>query len=168
MVKKKYYRRKSKSTKGLADFIIYAIGGLTSTLFDAFSYTFKAYFIRSLDKKVGKPSRTLKGEMVKSRTEKRIADYLYRNKVQYIYEKPVALTAVSSIYPDFYLPQFDVYIEYYGLLNHPKLKDKYRKAVQFKRQMYFKKNIKVFELDHNQQKDIELHVGSIVSHLKRA
>lgn len=44
---------------------------------------------------------TEKGERVRSKTEKIIADYLYRNKIEYKYEKPLFLKGIGIIYPDF-------------------------------------------------------------------
>jgi hypothetical protein len=57
---------------------------------------------------------THKGEKVKSKAKKNIADYLYTNDFQYENEKP-ALTRVLWIFneeishPDFYLTDFGVY-----------------------------------------------------------
>lgn len=44
---------------------------------------------------------TEKGERVRSKSEKIIADYLYRNKIEYKYEKPLFLKGIGTIYPDF-------------------------------------------------------------------
>lgn len=44
---------------------------------------------------------TEKGERVRSKSEKIIADYLYRNEIEYKYEKPLHLKGVGIIYPDF-------------------------------------------------------------------
>ena len=64
-------------------------------------------------------NRTLKGEKVKSLEEMRIANWLYLNGVKYQYEReyPVATATprFSQYKPDFYLPQYDIYIEHYGL-----------------------------------------------------
>lgn len=44
---------------------------------------------------------TEKGERVRSKSEKIIADYLYRNEIEYKYEKPLFLKGFGTIYPDF-------------------------------------------------------------------
>lgn len=44
---------------------------------------------------------TEKGERVRSKSEKIIADYLYRNEIEYKYEKPLLLKGFGTIYPDF-------------------------------------------------------------------
>lgn len=71
--------------------------------------------------KYGVQSVTLRGETVKSIGEKRLADYFERNNIRYVYEKEARTKAlffsqkISS--PDFYLPEYDVYVEYWGLVN---------------------------------------------------
>ena len=68
-------------------------------------------------KKYGVKAVTLRGEEVKSIGEKRIADYFERNNICYVYEKEArtkALLFSSKISnPDFYLPDYDVYVEYW-------------------------------------------------------
>lgn len=44
---------------------------------------------------------TDKGERVRSKSEKIIADYLYRRNIPYKYEKPVYLKGFGTVYPDF-------------------------------------------------------------------
>lgn len=56
---------------------------------------------------------TEKGERVRSKTEKIIADYLYRNNIPYKYEKPLILKGYGTIYPDFTLLSADTYEEIY-------------------------------------------------------
>lgn len=55
----------------------------------------------------------------KSEGERRIAYFLDRNSIQYRYEPGVLINSAYEKpriwYPDFYLPEFNTYIEYYGL-----------------------------------------------------
>lgn len=44
---------------------------------------------------------TEKGELVRSKSEKIIADKLYKMNVPYIYEKPIFLNGNKKVYPDF-------------------------------------------------------------------
>lgn len=44
---------------------------------------------------------TEKGERVRSKSEKILADYFYRNGIEYKYECPLYLNGVGTIYPDF-------------------------------------------------------------------
>ena len=55
----------------------------------------------------------------KSEGERRVAYFLDTNSIKYIYEPGVLVNSVQEKpriwYPDFYLPEFGTYIEYYGL-----------------------------------------------------
>ena len=59
----------------------------------------------------------------KSEGERKIADFLSCNNIRYLYEAPVLINSYDSKariwYPDFYLPEFKTYIEYYGLAGDP-------------------------------------------------
>ena len=59
----------------------------------------------------------------KSEGERKIADFLGCNNIRYLYEAPVLINSYDSKariwYPDFYLPEFKTYIEYYGLAGDP-------------------------------------------------
>lgn len=62
---------------------------------------------------------SLCGEEMKSFGEVEIANYLFESRVDYIYEAPYKLdtrTRERAQYrPDFYLPEYDVYIEYFAV-----------------------------------------------------
>ncbi|HOC07098.1 MAG TPA: UvrD-helicase domain-containing protein [Bacillota bacterium] len=62
---------------------------------------------------------TFKGEKVKSFEEMEIANYLYINKIDYAYERPykldVATKTHSQYKPDFYLPDYGIYLEHFGI-----------------------------------------------------
>lgn len=77
---------------------------------------------------------TTNGEAVKSRGEKLLADYFYQNDIRYQYERPAwatpntttAAIADDSKFkswrmmisrPDFYLPDYDLYVEYWGMVD---------------------------------------------------
>ena len=63
--------------------------------------------------------RTLNGELVKSFEELTVANFLAVNGVRYTYEKPYAfLTATRErrqYQPDFFLPDYGIYIEHFAL-----------------------------------------------------
>lgn len=65
------------------------------------------------------PPVTLKHEVVKSYGEMEIANFLYLNGVEYIYEEPYRIDTRTKKFgqykPDFYLPYYDIYIEYFGI-----------------------------------------------------
>ncbi|GIL23952.1 MAG: hypothetical protein BroJett042_24650 [Bacteroidota bacterium] len=54
---------------------------------------------------------TLKGETVKSKSERDIADWLYRHSIKYVYEKQVNMQDFD-FKPDFYIPQADLFLEH--------------------------------------------------------
>lgn len=101
-----------------------------------------------LKEKYGEKCTTLKGEKVKSRGEKKIADYFYQNKIKYEYEKAAKTRGlifhekISS--PDFYLPDYNTYVEYWGLVDCRNECDriKYVKAMRWKMAQYKKNKIK--------------------------
>jgi hypothetical protein len=55
------------------------------------------------------------GTVVQSGGERRIADWLTAHGVAYRYDAKFRIIAEFQIRPDFYLPEFDMYIEYWGL-----------------------------------------------------
>lgn len=54
---------------------------------------------------------TLKGETVKSKSERDIADWLYRHNIKYVYEK-VTNFKDFNFKPDFFIPQANLYLEH--------------------------------------------------------
>jgi len=61
---------------------------------------------------------TLKGETVKSKSERDIADWLYRHNIIYSYEKEMNLKDFS-FKPDFFIPQADLFLEHVSDKSHP-------------------------------------------------
>ena len=55
------------------------------------------------------------GTMVQSEGERRISDWLTAHGLAYRYDAKFRVIAEFQIRPDFYLPELDVYIEYWGL-----------------------------------------------------
>ncbi len=92
-----------------------------------------------------KKSITKNGEQVKSKSEMTVANCLRQLGLEYEYEKPVDVWARGKAYtllPDFYLPQFDIYIEFWGLASQ----EEYRKKMAWKKKMYRRRNIIVIHL----------------------
>lgn len=92
---------------------------------------------------------TLRAEKVKSAEEVLIANYLFMNGVDYKYEMPYPKPydddgSHRKYHPDFYLPDFDVYLEHYGVDEHgdpPKYypdieRRKYKESMQWKRRLH--------------------------------
>ncbi len=63
--------------------------------------------------------QTLQGEEVRSRAEKKVADFLFTHQVDYRYEDIATWAETSedkgSYEPDFYLPEYDIYVEHLGV-----------------------------------------------------
>jgi hypothetical protein len=126
---------------------------------------FSPYFINSYHNnkrtKYGKTSFTDRGEKVKSRAEKKIADYFNKNNINYVYEieaktKQYFVNNKISL-PDFYLPDFDVYVEYWGLLNidNQETRKKYSENMIWKKNQYNNHNIKSISLYPGDLKKID-------------
>ena len=62
-----------------------------------------------------KVRRTEDGTAVQSHGERRIADYLAAKRIAYVYDERYRIAGDLRIRPDFYLPEFDLYIEYWGM-----------------------------------------------------
>ena len=66
---------------------------------------------------------TEKGERVRSKSEKILADYFYRNNILYQYEKPLYLKGYGTIYPDFTFlskkTRKEIYWEHKGMMDKP-------------------------------------------------
>ena len=64
-----------------------------------------------------KEKMAVDGTAVQSAGEKRIADWLSEKKIAYVYDERYLVARDTLIRPDFYLPEFDLYIEYWGMDN---------------------------------------------------
>jgi hypothetical protein len=99
------------------------------------------------EKEYGTPSKTLRGEMVRSRAEQQIADYFTNNGIRYLYEWKAQTNAIifkrTFAHPDFYLPDYNVYVEYWGLLGTSK---EYERVMKWKMAQYHRNNIKFISL----------------------
>ena len=72
---------------------------------------------RNFDTKVElhKIIRARDGTLVQSDGERIIADYLCEHRIAFRYDERMRIVAGYAIRLDFYLPEFDVYIEYWGM-----------------------------------------------------
>jgi hypothetical protein len=78
------------------------------------------------------------------RAEKGIADWLFQHDVRYEYERPVFDPRGSCVgVPDFYLLDYGVYVEYWGLVG----KDGgYERRVVRKMERYHRNGVRVVSL----------------------
>lgn len=88
---------------------------------------------------------SLKHEQMKSFEEVVIADFLFVNGISYIYEHPYVIDTSSvdrvQYHPDFFLPEYNIYIEHFGISKEgktPPFVDKvnYLQGVEWKRRLH--------------------------------
>lgn len=86
---------------------------------------------------------TLNGEVVKSRGEQILANWLFYNGVKYQYEAPYRLETADAEHrqyqPDFYFPDIDVYLEHWALDekgNPPPAFVGYREGMLWKKKLH--------------------------------
>ncbi|MBR6617567.1 MAG: UvrD-helicase domain-containing protein [Oscillospiraceae bacterium] len=107
------------------------------------------------------PPATLNHETVKSYGEMDIANFLTQNGIRYIYEHPYEVDTRTSEYgqyhPDFYLPDYNIYIEYFGIdkngevpsyfkgTNGMTATQAYQASMAWKRQLHKEHNTKMIE-----------------------
>ncbi|MBK9097510.1 MAG: UvrD-helicase domain-containing protein [bacterium] len=102
-----------------------------------------------------KSHRTLKGETLRSFEEIEIANFLFVNNIDYIYEKEYEVNTANRNYaqykPDFYLPKYKIYIEHFGLIDRAgnvphwfsskrgfSAKTEYNESIKWKREIHRK------------------------------
>lgn len=90
------------------------------------------------------------GIEVKSKGEKFIADYFLKNNYKFEYEKPLIIKGKKVSKPDFYLNDYDVYVEFWGGYGNKE----YDKIRKFKIKKYKSYNIKFISLYPGSLEDI--------------
>lgn len=82
----------------------------------------------------------------KSNGERKIAKFLDEKKIKYEYEAGTLVRDGQQKqriwYLDFYLPEFGMYVEYFGIVNNPE----YDKGIRTKRNVYSKMEMDVIEI----------------------
>lgn len=126
---------------------------------------------------------TFKKEYVKSQQEVMIANFLYINGINYDYEAPYKHQTSDSKYrqyrPDFYLPDYDIYVEHFGVdrksevhftqnANQNALQTKkYQEGMVWKRDLHKKnqtKLIETFSYEFTERNWTEQLIGKLRSH----
>jgi DNA helicase IV len=102
----------------------------------------------------GTPSVTLTGQPVRSKAERVIADYFTHHGIPYYYEAEATtndwfLFKSKISRPDFYLPQYKLYVEYWGLVDSPdpRTRDNYIRTMRWKMAQYRKNNIRFISIE---------------------
>lgn len=95
----------------------------------------------------------------KSEGERRIAEVLNKYKIDFKYEYPVLVKdndrKIRIWYPDFFIPEFGVYLEYFGYENNPD----YDNGRKIKEKIYKQMKMEVISIDSkNQGSQLENYV----------
>ena len=96
--------------------------------------------------------RTLNGDLVKSYEELVIANYLTEHGIEFRYEAPYEVQTATrerrQYQPDFFLPEYDIYIEHFALNeqgNPPPYWKDYAEGVAWKRQIHERYGTRLIE-----------------------
>ena len=113
-------------------------------------------FIREQSTEKAKEYTTLNNEKVKSLEETKIANFLFMHGVKYEYEKLYPFESADplrkSYRPDFYLTDYDIYLEHFGISKDytvpwlsPVEEKKYLDGIRWKRNFHAENNTKLIE-----------------------
>lgn len=100
--------------------------------------------------------KTLRDERVKSLEEIKIANFLFTQGVEYEYERDYPFESDDpqrkNYQPDFYLPEYDIYLEHFGITRDntvpwlsPVEEKKYLDGIEWKRQFHQQNGTKLIE-----------------------
>lgn len=93
--------------------------------------------------------RTKSGHFVRSRAEQIIADYLFNAFVPFAYERKLPVD--KDAYCDFFIPRYNIYIEFWGLEND----EKYKKRKVIKQEIYKKYSFNLIEINDEKLKNLD-------------
>jgi DNA helicase-4 len=117
--------------------------------------------------------RALKGHLVRSFEECDIANYLYVNGINYLYEEPYKFKTADSKHrqykPDFFLPDYDIYIEHFGIDRNRRTpswisQDKYIEEMEWKESTHKKHKTTLIKTYSFERKEGKL-LGNLQSNL---
>ncbi len=103
----------------------------------------------------GQPSYTLRGEVVRSEAEASIADWFTRRGIQYQYEPPLMdglILKKARFYADFFLPQFNTYVEYWGLAYK---ESQYMQKMRYKMDYYRSRGLRLVSIYPNNLSNLD-------------
>ena len=92
--------------------------------------------------------RTQDGHYVRTKSETILDDWLYHHLIVHAYERKVPIT--EDMYSDFYIPQGQCYVEYWGLED-----EEYSKRKDKKKALYSRYELNLVELAKNDIENID-------------
>ena len=123
-------------------------------------------YTQVIDEYGNKTKKTKDGRSVRSLSEKIIIDYFFDNFIRVVYEKTIPYVNEKGedavLRPDFYLPDYDLFIEFNGLTNKSYLRKK-----NYALKIYEEKGYKVVILESQDIDDIEGTLPRILSKYKK-
>lgn len=101
---------------------------------DGNDFIIEKYNLKKLEKKeLTLEYKCKDGDIVKSKGEREIDNFLFDNRIWHIYEKQyIHPETKKTAKPDFYLPDYNLYIEYFGISND----ENYLRSKDYKIKMY--------------------------------
>lgn len=93
--------------------------------------------------------RASDGHMVRSRGEAMIDGLLYENRIVHAYERLVPIE--QAMYCDFFLPEYNLYIEFWGMESNPK----YKARKERKLDLYRQNGLKLIEIKDEHINNLE-------------
>lgn len=112
---------------------------------------------KEIKKKWSKDFKCSDGHFVRSEGETLIDNWLFNNNIAHSYEKAV-YPKNPNMFPkfcDFYLPQYKIYIEYWGMPD-----EKYEKNKFEKQKIYVENNLKLINIERENLKDLDNYLSN--------
>lgn len=100
--------------------------------------------------KYGHKFVTMRGDVVQSGPERRIADFLFRKGIPYVYEMQI-----PGATPDFYLPEENIVVEHWGMEH-----TKYREKRAMKTRLYLSRGYRLVQTEKKDVKRLEVVLES--------
>ena len=141
-----------------------------------FSFSNKSEYTEYLK---SNPPTTIKDEIVKSYGEMKIANFLAQHGIEYKYEADYIIDTRTEEYgqykPDFYLPDYNIYIEYFGIdregnvppyfrgKGNKSASEVYQNGIKWKRELHKKHGTRLVECYAYENFD-----GILLDNLKKA
>jgi hypothetical protein len=113
------------------------------------------------DKEYGTRGMTRLGVNVRNQAEQTLGEYFEKNNIRYEYERRIETgiwiftEKVSA--PDFYLPDYDVYVEYWGMLDvdDERKRGQYERTMKYKMARYYDLGIKFISIYPRDMKNLD-------------
>lgn len=122
--------------------------------------------VEIIDEYGNRKIKTKDGRFVRSLSEKIILDYFFDHYIRIVYEKTIPYVNEkgenAELHPDFYLQDYDLYIEFNGLTNKT-----YLKKTDYVNKIYQSKGYNVVILNQDDMNDIEGSLGKVLEKYRK-